>query len=46
MMVPILLLLGAAVGAAYWSQARRVAVELRMAFSRGRPRPDAAPDRG
>ncbi len=44
-MVPILLLLGTVVGALYWSQARRVAVELRMAFSRRTTRGDV-PDRG
>ena len=48
LMVPVLVLLGGAVGAAYWTQARRVAIELRMAFSRGRPSstPGSAPDRG
>ncbi|MEO0599973.1 MAG: hypothetical protein AAF211_00965 [Myxococcota bacterium] len=44
-MVPILIGLGAVVGGLYWSQARRVAVELRMAFSR-RTTPDDAPGRG
>jgi len=44
-MVPLLAALGGVVGWLYWSQARRVAIELRMAFSRRSTRCDA-PDRG
>lgn len=44
LMVPLAIGLFAAVSWLYWVRARRIAVELRMAFSRGST-PDADPDR-
>lgn len=43
-MVPVFTILGAVLTLLYGWQARRVALELRLAFTRS-PKPDAAPDR-